>query len=194
MKNIILISLLLNSIWGISQNNNSRQKYCDSIAKDSILYFPVWEIKNEKLFPIFDKIIEKNRKCLKKKKWEEVGADYFYQISIFNYPNKNDSNNSYKITINLTAGTELIKTFTLLVAPKFSYYSGLILYKNEVFMIVNNPKVMNSISFISKTNQTSGIKIGNKNYIKDDFTVYKLKYDLIYKDDDFKILKKSCCP
>jgi len=197
MKKIILISLLLQSIWGISQNNNSRQKYCDSIAKDSILYFPVWEIKNEKLFPIFDNIIEKNKKCLKKKKWESIRDNYFFQISIHNYPNSEDTNSIYQISIYPHADFDLIKTFTMMVDshdPNLSFYSGLILYKNEVFMIVNNPRVMNKIPFISKTNKVYGVKTVNKKYITNDFSLYDLNYKIIYKDEDFKITKKSCCP
>lgn len=196
MKKIILISLLLHSIWGISQNNNSSQNYCDSIAKDSIMYFPVWEIINEKLFPIFDNIIEKNKKCLKKKKWESIIDNYFFQISIHNYPNREDTNNIYQISIRPYADFDLIKTFSIMAGCNnhaLNFYSGLILYKNEVFMIANNPRVMNKIPFISKTNKVYGVNTKNKQIITNDFPYYYLKFNIIYNDGDFKT-KKSCCP
>jgi hypothetical protein len=161
------------------------------------LYFPVWEIKNEKLCPILDAMIQKNKKCLKKKKWESIRENYFFQISIHNYPNREDTGSVYQISIHPYADFNLIKTFTIMVGchdPSISFYSGLILYKNEVFMIANNPRVMNKIPFISKTNKVYGMRTANKKCITNDFPYYNLKYEMIYKDDDFKITKKSCCP
>ncbi len=197
MKKIILISLLLHSIWAISQNNISSKKYYNCIAKDSIMQFPVWRIKNEKLFLIFDNIIEKNNKCLKNKKWESIGDNYFFEIKISNYPDIEDTNYTYQISINSVINFDNIKTFTAMnhiQDTNFHYYCGLILHKNKVFMIVNNPKEMNNVPFFFKTNAFYDLNYANQTHFINIFPRYVLNYKILFRDGDFKIIKKSGCP
>lgn len=201
MKKTIIIFLLLYIKIGFSQDKTNTINSIEIHSIDSNFYFPVWEVKNENLYSMFDRIIEKNNKCLKKKKWDFVGNDYFFKISIFSYPNISDTCSTYKIKIIAYAGTSLIETF-LMSYGNFSYdkgpYSGVIIYKNNIFMIWNNPKVNNNVSFISKTNNFHKVLIQNKSYINFDsdksVTVYKFEYEYLYKNGNFRLIKKGCCP
>lgn len=200
MKKLVFIIWIMYSGVGFTQNSNLKNEFTGYTSKDSIYFFPVWEVKNDKLYSVFDKIIEKNKKCLKRKKWSQVDNDYFFKMGVYNHSNANDSCNTFEVNITVYAGTQLIEFFIMSAGknPKNEVFSGVIKYKGEIFMILNNPSVNYMLSFISKTNKTDEVLIKDKSYInikKDEtVSVYKLEYVYLYKNGNFKLIKKGCCP
>lgn len=175
----------------IAQNKISSINNYEKIEKDSVFYFQLYSIKETQFNDLFDNIILKNIKCLKKHKWECVGNNYFFTLIFF----KTESGD-LGIELAAISNTSVIKTNLLayLWHPEYEVYSGIINYKNYKFLI-SNPNKISTDMYLSKMNGLEGIRIIYPDCVhyEKDGTVssHKIKHSYIFKNNTFKQIKET---
>ena len=146
MKKISIIIIFV-LVFGIS--------FCQvNHSKDTIFYYSLWKINNEKIYNIFDDIIEKNSKCLKKKQWEKARNSYYFEFNIIY------DKNELKITIFSVADKGSMYSFMDLTKNNsLNENFGVIIYKNELFMGMKSPNISSDMfeTFFKKTDEQYGV-------------------------------------
>ncbi|MFZ4399771.1 MAG: hypothetical protein ACOYO1_07035 [Bacteroidales bacterium] len=158
------------------------------IDSTKVFYFPILEIKNKNICPIFDSIIKLCDKCIFDR--HSLNAYFFMEIFM--------KDNDRMIFLSANESTVTLKDHISLSSNLPPFIQGVFYYRDELFT-VNCDKRLQIVfdSLFSITNKITGIMIDEKRILNFDNKgfIKSMSNELIYKyyPNGFELVERKEC-